>query len=128
MTTGRIDENNIFSVLAAGSLALLVLVALAGLIFGTPRFAGSVLAGGVLALANFFWLRSILSRSLRLEAKAAPRFAVLRYLVRLSLLAVAVYMLVVYFRVDVFGLLTGLSVLVLNIIALSIYMITVKGE
>jgi hypothetical protein len=82
----------------------------------------------VLALANFFWLRSILSRSLSLDARTAPRFAVFRYLVRLTLMAVAVYLLVVYCKADIFGLLLGLSVLVFNIIALSIYMISTQGE
>jgi hypothetical protein len=82
----------------------------------------------VLALANFFWLRSILSRSLSLNARTAPRFAVLRYLVRLTLLAIAVYVLVVYCSIDLFGLLLGLSVLVFTIIALSIYMISTQGE
>ena len=82
----------------------------------------------MLALANFFWLRSILTRSLSLDARTAPRFAVLRYLVRLTLMAVAVYVLVVYCRADLLGLLLGLSVLVFNIIAVSIYMISTQGE
>ena len=79
-------------------------------------------------MANFFWLRSILTRSLGLDARTAPRFAVLRYLVRLALMAVAVYVLVVYCRADLLGLLLGLSVLVFNIIAVSIYMISTQGE
>ena len=128
MTTARIREENIFTVLTAGSLTLLALLAGAGLVLGSVRFAGSVLAGGVLALANFFWLRSILSRSLSLNARTAPRFAVLRYMVRLTLLAIAVYVLVVYCSIDLFGLLLGLSVLVFTIIALSIYMISTQGE
>jgi len=79
-------------------------------------------------MANFFWLRSILTRSLDLDARTAPRFAVLRYLVRLTLLAVAVYILAVYCKADLIGLLLGLSVLVFNIIAVSIYMISTQGE
>ena len=128
MTTARIREENIFTVLTAGSLILLVVLAGAGLVLASGRFAGSVLAGGVLALVNFFWLRSILTRSLNLDARTAPRFAVLRYLVRLALMAVAVYVLVVYCRADLLGLLLGLSVLVFNIIAVSIYMISTQGE
>ena len=52
----------------------------------------------------------------------------LRYIVRLAVLAVAVFFLMVYGRADVFGLLLGLSVLVINIIALSFYMISAKGD
>ena len=128
MTTVRINEHNIFTVLAIGSLAFLEALALGGLLFGSARFAAGVVAGGVLAIANFYWLRSILVRAFRLLPEEAPRFAVLRYLVRLTLLAVAVFVLIVYCRVDIFGLLLGLSALVFNIIALSIYMISKQGE
>lgn len=128
MTTVKINENNIFTVLTAGSLALLVLLAAAGLIFGSARFALSVLAGGFLAIANFYWLRSILLRAFRLQPQEAPRFTLLRYIVRLAVLAAAVFSLMVYGKADVFGLLLGLSVLVVNIIALSFYMISAKGD
>jgi len=128
MTTVKIHENNIFTVLTVGSLALLAVGAAGGLVFGSTRFAGSILAGGLLALANFFWLRSILLRSLQLQVREAPRFAVLRYIVRLTLLALAIYALIIYARVDILGLLLGLSVLVVNIIALSFYMISRQGD
>jgi len=128
MTAVRIDEHTIFTDLAVGSLLLLAVLAVAGLVFGSARFAGSVLAGGILAIANFCWLRNILLRSLRLQVREAPRFAILRYLVRLTLLAVAIFVLIVYFRAHIFGLLLGLSVLVFTIIALSIYMISKQGD
>ena len=128
MKTVKIDENNIFTVLTTGSLALLAVGAAAGLVFGSARFAGSIVAGGLLAIANFFWLRSILLRSLQLQVREAPRFAVFRYIVRLTVLALAVYALILYGRVDIFGLLLGLSVLVVNIIALSIYMCSRQGD
>lgn len=128
MKTVKINENNIFTFLTCGSLALLLLLAVAGLIIGSLRFSLSVLAGGVMAIANFFWLRSILVRAFRLQPREAPRFAALRYIVRLAVLAAAVFILIVYCKADVFGLLLGLSVLVFNIIALSIYMVSAKGD
>jgi len=128
MTTVKINENNIFTVLTAGSLALLALLAVVGFLFGSVRFALSVLAGGVLAIANFYWLRSILVRAFRLTPEQAPRFALFRYVVRLAVLAAVVFVLIVTCRADVFGLLLGLSVLVLNIMALSFYMMSAKGD
>lgn len=128
MKTVRINEDNIFTVLTAGSLALLAVLAVAGFLLGSLRFSLSVLAGGLLALGNFYWLRSILVRSLRLEPQQAPRFATFRYIVRLTVLAVAVFFLIVYGKADLFGLILGLSVLVFNIIALAIYMISAKGD
>ena len=106
----------------------LALLAGAGFLLGSSRFALSVVAGGILALANFYWLRSILVRAFRLQPEKATRFTLFRYVVRLAILAVAIFVLVVYCRVDIFGLLLGLSVLVFNIIFLSIYMISAKGE
>jgi ATP synthase I chain len=105
-----------------------VVLAAAGLLFGSLRFAAGVVAGGVLAIANFYWLRSILVRAFRLQPESAPRFALFRYVVRLAVLAAAVSVLIVYCRVDIFGLLLGLSVLVFNIIALSFYMISKQGD
>jgi hypothetical protein len=128
MTTVKINEDNIVTVLTFGSLALLALLAAAGVLLGSVRFGLSVIGGGVLALANFYWLKTVLVRSLLLQADTAPRFALIRYIVRLTALAGAVYLLLVYCRADVFGLLLGLSVLVLNIIALSFYMISTKGD
>jgi hypothetical protein len=128
MTTVKINEDNIVTVLVTGSLALLALLAVAGVLLGSVRFGLSVVAGGALALANFYWLKTVLVRSLRLQADSAPRFALLRYVVRLTALAGAVYLLLVYCRADVFGLLLGLSVLVFSIIALSFYMISAKGD
>ena len=128
MTTVKINETNIVTVLLVGSLALLVLLAGAALIFGSARFSGSVLAGGLLAIGNFLWLKSVLTRSLRLEPHEAPRFALLRYIARLSALAAAIYFLIVYCRVDIFGLLLGLSVLVFNITVLAFYLISAKGD
>ena len=57
----------------------------------------------------------------------ASRFASFRYLVRLGIMGLVLYVLLVYLKANIFGLLLGLSVLVLNIIAFSIYLSTRKG-
>ena len=128
MTTVKINENNIVTVIAVGSLALLILVAAAGFMLRSSRFALSALAGGLLAISNFYWLRSVLIRSFRLQPEEAPRFAVVRYMIRLMVLAIVLFFLLVYCKADAFGLLLGLSVLVINIMALSFYMISAKGD
>jgi hypothetical protein len=127
MTVVKIHEDNIFTLLIRGSLILLTILTLGGLLFGSVNFAGSVLIGGLLALTNFYWLRSILGRALQLNQKSAQQFTQLRYLLRLALLGLTMYLLIVYTRADIFGLLIGLSVLAFNIAALSIYMSTRKG-
>jgi hypothetical protein len=128
MKTVRITDDNIFTVLTAGSWVLLTILTIGGLIFSSPRFAAGVLAGGLLAIANFYWLLSILKRVLLLPVGKASQFAQVRYVVRLALMALAIWLLIVRVGIDVIGLLVGLSVLVINIIALSIYRLTLKGD
>ena len=93
----------------------------------SPRFGISLLAGGVLATANFVWLRRGLEASLRLTPGIASRFATLRFLLRLAIMALLLYVVIVRLGADIFGLLLGLSVLVINITIFSIYLSTRKG-
>ena len=123
----RINEDNIFSWLVRGSLLLSAVLAALLALFISPRFGVSLLAGGLLATANFLWLRRGLQAALQLMPANAPRYAVLRYLLRLAIMAFLLYLLIVRLGADIFGLLLGLSMLVLNIIAFSIYLSTRKG-
>ncbi len=124
----KITENNIFTVMAAGNWILLVIMVVAGLIFSKSYvFALSVLAGGLIAVANYYWLYFILQRAMRLPAKKAVRFAQVRYVLRLVIIAVIVSILIIYSKIDVFGLLLGLSVLVLTILGITVYLLTHKG-
>jgi hypothetical protein len=128
MTAVKINENNIFTLLIRGSCFVLLVLTIFGFILGSLKFAASILIGGLLAIANFFWLRNILQRTLLLQPQTASRFAVVRYIVRLALLGVVLFLLITYFDVNILGLLLGLSVLVITIIALSLYyMSTLKG-
>ena len=127
--TGRtiLNEGNIFPWLVGGSLLVSAVLGAACALFVSPGFGGSLFVGGVLATANFLWLRSGLETALRLQPRNASRFALLRYLLRLAIMAALLYLLIVQVGVDIFGLLIGLSVLVLNITAFSIYLSTRKG-
>ena len=127
--TGRtsINEDNLFSWLIRGSLLLSVLLGAVLALFISPRFGVSLLAGGVLATANFLWLRRGLEAALQLMPANASRYATLRFLLRLAVMAFLLYVLIVRLGADIFGLLLGLSMLVLNIIAFSIYLSTRKG-
>lgn len=126
MTLAKINENNIFAYLSRGSLILTILLTLISLLVASAKFSAGVFIGGLLSIANFYWLRNILQRALDLQPQRAPRFAILRYIVRLSLLGIVIFFLVTGDIVNIFGLLLGLSVLVLSIIALSVYL-SLKG-
>ena len=123
----RINEDNIFPRLVAASLLLSAVLGIVSALIFSPRFGISLLAGGLLATANFIWLRRGLEAALRLHPGIASRFATLRFLLRLAVMALLLYVLIVRLGADIFGLLLGLSVLVANITAFSIYLSTRKG-
>jgi hypothetical protein len=120
MTAARINENNIFVALTVGSWLLLALLAVAGLIFGSLRFATGIAVGGILAILNYCWLRTILERVLAQRPAHPGRFVQVRYVLRLALLALVIYWLITHGGIDIVGLLIGLSVIVIAIMALSI--------
>ena len=126
----RINEDNLFARLVAGSFLLSAVAAALTALLVSPRFGLSLLAGGVLATANFVWLRRGLEATLQMNSgnpTTASRFAVLRFLLRLAIMGVLLYLLIVVLKANVFGLLVGLSVLVINITLLSILLSTRKG-
>lgn len=123
----RIDEDNIFWWLVAGSLFLTVVLGAATALMISGIFGISVVAGGLLATGNFFRLRRGLESLLTARPNNAPQLAVVRLIVRLATMGLVLYVLIVHLHVDIFGLLLGLSVLVMNIMAFSIYMSTRKG-
>jgi hypothetical protein len=123
----RINEDNIFPRLVVGSLLMSVALGAVTALLFSLKFGVSLFAGGVLATANFIWLRRGLEASLRLNPGIASRVAILRFLLRLAIMALLLYVLIVLLGADIFGLLLGLSVLVVNITIFSIYLSTRKG-
>ncbi|BDV44761.1 hypothetical protein GURASL_36840 [Geotalea uraniireducens] len=128
MTAARISERNLIALTSVGSGILLLLFTAGGFVFVSGRFAVGVLAGGCLILANQYWLLRAMRRALNLQPHQAASFAALRFLLRLMITAGLVYVLVVEIGVDIFGLLVGLSVLVITITVLAIYLFAAKGE
>lgn len=123
----KIDENNIFTVLSIASAGLLVILVVCGLLFVSGSFAVGVAVGGIAALANCHWMYSILQRAMGLPARQAVRFAQMRYVLRLAILAVVISILIVFFKINIFGLLLGLSILVITIIGVTVYMAILNG-
>ncbi|AJE04549.1 ATP synthase subunit I [Geobacter pickeringii] len=124
----KIDENNVFAAVTKGSWALLGLLTVTGYVLQSPRFAAGVAAGGTLALANYYWLMSILRRILHQQPTQPVRYAQVRYLLRLTLIAIALYLLIVRAHIDIMGLFVGLSIIAAVIVVLSFYMYATKGE
>ncbi|HEY5974544.1 MAG TPA: ATP synthase subunit I [Geobacteraceae bacterium] len=124
------SDDNLLTILIRGSWLLLALFAVIGAVAVSTTFALSLLAGGILAIGNFAWLRRSLERLLsqQLQPDTASRVAQFRHLIRLALLGIIIYLLVVPGKADVIGLLLGLSVVIVAIIIVTVYWtLTHKG-
>lgn len=128
MTVETIKEPDHSAIVATGSWCLLAALTLGGACFGSLSFAGGVLAGGLIAIGNYYWLLSIMQRVLYRQQENPERFAIVRYLLRLTVIGALIYLLIVKLDVDIRGLLLGLSTLVLTITALALYSLNTKGE
>jgi len=120
MTTA-INEDNLFAVIIKGSLALLAVLSAAGFILFSVKAGLGVLAGGVIAVVNFAWLRNVLQRILGLMPARSNQYAQLRFVARFAATGLVLYVIITSGWFSLAGLLVGLSVIVVNIIALSLY-------
>ena len=116
-----INEDNLFAVIIKGSLGLLVFLTLGGWALFSPAVALGALAGGCIAIGNFFWIRNVLQRILGQLPATATMYAQLRFIARLSLTGLLLYFVITSGWFSLAGLLVGLSVIVINIVALSLY-------
>ena len=116
-----IREDNLFAVIIKGSVGLLILLTLGSLALFSTKTACGVLAGGTIAIVNFIWMRNVLQRILGLLPDNPQQYAMLRYLSRMTITGLALYFVLTSGRFSLPGVLAGLSIIVINILALSLY-------
>lgn len=116
-----INEDNLFAVIIKGSLGLLTVLALGALALFSGKAALGVLAGGSIAIVNFLWMRNALQRILGVLPANAQRYALLRYIARMTVTGCALYFVLTSGWFSLAGVLAGLSIIVVNIVALSLY-------
>ncbi|HBA70903.1 MAG TPA: hypothetical protein DER40_13590 [Geobacter sp.] len=116
-----INEDNLFSVIIKGSALLLLALTVIGLGFFSTKTGLGIMAGGLIAIINFFWLRNALQSILGLLPARPFAHAQVRYLGRISITGFALYLVITSGWFSLSGILVGLSIIVINIIALSLY-------
>lgn len=87
----------------------------AGLVFMPWRFTLGIAAGGMVILANFNLLARALKSGLTPGQLTTPMAVIAKYYLRLVGTAVVLFFLIAYRLVDPFGLILGLSVVVINL-------------
>jgi hypothetical protein len=128
MTTVERVEKDILAIVTRWSWLLLVIMTAICSIVGSLSFGVGVAAGGLIALGNNFWLRSILERILIQQRADARSYTIIRYLLRLTVSGIIIVALMKY-GINIAGLLVGLSTLVITITSVSVFLfLSDKGE
>lgn len=95
---------------------LLVLLSAGSFAFLSRKFALGVLVGGILAIANFFLMKRSLRRALDPQRRGKSRFFyLLKYFLRFVALGLFIALLLIKGWVSPFGILLGLSIIVIGI-------------
>lgn len=114
-------EDNLAGVIIKGSVGLLALLTAAGCAFFSLHTGMSILVGGAVAIMNFLWLRSVIQRVLGMLPGKPVFYVQSRSFIRIILTGLVLYTVITSGWCSVIPLLMGLSVIVVNIAALSIY-------
>jgi hypothetical protein len=104
-------------------LALAIWAILCGvtlLMFG-KTFAFGVLLGGAVCMANYQWLYRNARSAVSLTANKGSSFMTKRYILRICATGAVLYALIALLHVNIFGLLLGLSVMILGIMSYACY-------
>ena len=115
-TTMPIEDEALIKKVELFNWILLALLTSSGFVFLSRDFGFGVLVGGVLAIANFYLMKRSLFRALDPQRKGRTRFFyLLKYFLRLAALGLIIAWLLIKGWVSPFGMLLGLSIIVIGI-------------
>jgi hypothetical protein len=98
-------------------LGLLLLVSLP---FGNWPLTTGILAGGLVAIVGFIWMRRSLQKLID-QPNGGARFRYqFGYMIRLAALAVTLAVLIAIIKINPIGLVIGLSVVVINLLIMTV--------
>jgi len=89
---------------------------LLSVIFMSLDFTLGILIGGLISIANYYWLYLSLRKAFRQLSDSTKTTIMVKYYIRFALTGVVLYIVITRTPADVIGLLVGLSVVVINIV------------
>ena len=104
-----------------GNLLVLGIFLLISAIFLPCRFTIGILVGGIISIANFYWLAKDLKKLFRqfsegVTEKRAKYYILMRFYLRFMITGVVLYFVITRMPVSVIGLVVGLSIVVISIV------------
>ena len=106
--------------LARRNWIILTVLLLGSLPFGNLALSAAILVGGLVAIAGFFWMRRSLGRLLEQPTGGTRFHYQFGYIVRLATLAVVLAVLIAIVKINVIGLVIGLSVVIINLLWMTV--------
>lgn len=103
---------------------ILAVIFIPSLCFAHYKFALGVLIGGLISIVNFYWMEKSLRGAFGKKAGSVKGAIMAKYFLRLALTGVVLYFLISHDTVHVIGLVIGLSVVIINIVTLTIIFLT----
>ena len=106
---------------------ILAVIFIPSLFLAPLKFSLGILLGGFVSIVNFHWMARGL-RGIFQNLQGNPKGTVMvKYYIRLDIMAVVLYLLIANNVVDIIGLLIGLSVVIINILATMIIALAKKN-
>ena len=109
------------------SAGIWLVLCTAGFFLAGPDFALSVLIGGLVCMVNFQWVYRHAKTAVTLTARQGRSFMARRYVIRLATMGVLLYLLIAVAKVNIIGLLLGLSVIILGIMSYACFTYLFEG-
>lgn len=107
---------------------ILAIIFIPSLIFAPVKFSLGILLGGFISIINFYWMARGLRGLFKNTAGNVKGAVTVKYYIRLALTAVVLFFLISNNTVDIFGLLIGLSIVVINILITMIIALAKKNS
>jgi len=107
------------------SFAVLTLVSA---LLASARFTLGVGLGGAISIVNYYWLNHDLRKVFRSLNDRARGRIMLKYYIRFAVTAVVLYFIISREIADIFGLLIGLSLVIVNMVLTAVMTLTKKNS
>ncbi len=96
-------------------------------IFASRTFTLGVLCGGVVSIANYYWLYLSLKKAFLQVSDRTKTFIMIRYYLRFVVTGIALFVLITQVPVSIVGLIVGLSVVVITIVLTTLLEVSKKN-
>jgi len=97
------------------SLTIWLVLCISTLLAIDKSFASGVFWGGVICMANFQWMKRHACRAINLPANKGTSYMIIRFILRLTVIGIAVLAILTWAHVNIIGLFLGLSIVMCSI-------------